>query len=278
MKKLAPTALLTLGLMMLAAPAEAQAETALDVLDRLTVAEDHYCTEYSAEVRKDLYAPRGWVDANDSGHDTRDDILIRDLEDVSFRESDGAVEYGQTIDPYSGEQMEHVLGESQVDIEHVVAIGQAHRNGACAWDTETQQAFYQDQENLLAVSASENRSKSDRDITEYLPSNQGAYCDFAGTIIFVKDKWELSVNPAERDELQRVLSTPECEGQTAVPAVSMTGSEAVPVDIQITAEDISEDPENPEAPELQWWHAPLLLVGIVLGAVVRARLKTEKRA
>lgn len=204
-----------------AAPAAAATDTAerlaVDVLDTIEVQEDHPGDDYD----RDSYAPSGWIDANQSGCTTREDILARDLDPETLSVDGCTVTYGTTTGAFSGEEIEHVQGASNIDIDHLVAISQAERNGAHAWDAETRQEFYQDPDNLLAVSSSENQSKSDRDASEYLPPNQGAYCAYAAGITFVKDKWELTMNPAEHGVISDILTDPECEGTPAAPAQAL---------------------------------------------------------
>lgn len=226
----------------------ADGQLALDVLERIEVAEDYAGYEYSSEVRSTEYAPSGWVDHNGSGHHTRDDILIRDMdpETLGFRDEDGAVDYGEFIDPYTAEWTEHVLGQSDVDIEHVVAIGQAHRNGAWEWDEETKQDFYQDQDNLLAVSSSANSSKSDRDAADWRPTNQGVHCEFVASTVYVKDKWELSMNPAEHAQIESILTDSECQGQEAVPAVAMLDADYA-TDAPVTDDEATQEEEEQTA-------------------------------
>lgn len=214
-------------LLTLAAPTSAAAQSgdnthklALDVLERIDIAPDGTMDTYE---RSDWGS--SWTDADGTGCDTRNDILARDLDpDTLSVRDDCAVEYGEGLDPYSGEPMEHILGESQIDIEHVVAVGQAHRDGGADWTEQQKRDFYQDKENLLAVSASENRSKGSRDASEYMPPNQGIYCEFVGTKIYVKDKYGLTMNQQEHDVINDVLSTPECDRAAAAPAQAMTGS------------------------------------------------------
>lgn len=221
------------------APAAASTDTAerpaVEVLDTIEIREDHSMDGYD----RDSYAPSGWVDANGSGCTTREDILARDLDPETLSLDGCTVEYGTTTGTYSGEEIEHVQGSSEVDIEHLVSAGQSHRNGAHAWDDETRQEFYQDPDNLLAVSASENQSKSDRDASEYLPSNQGAYCAFAGGIIFVKAKYDLAMNATEHEVISDVLNDPECEGTPAAPAQALYTEEWT------AAPEVANDSANP---------------------------------
>lgn len=239
-----------------AAPTDPDEPLALEVLSEITIAEDHPMEDYD----RDLFAPDGWIDATGTGCTTREDILARDLDNTQIEGC--TVEYGETTDAYSAEQIEHVQGESQVDIEHVVAIGQAWRNGAHAWDEETMQAFYQDQDNLIAVSASENQSKSDRDVTEYMPPNQGAYCTFTAAKVYVKDKYDLAMNAEEHAFITDILEDPECEGTPAAPA------QAIYTDDWDTTPTAGHDtPNNPPSGIFDDTN-PLIIAGIIAAAIL----------
>lgn len=244
------------------APAAASTDTAerlaVEVLDTIEVREDQTGVEYD----RDSYAPSGWVDANQSGCTTREDILARDLDPETISLDGCTVTYGTTTGAFSGEEIEHVQGESDIDIDHLIAISQANRNGAHAWDNETKQEFYQDPDNLIAVSSSENQSKSDRDASEYLPPNQGAYCAYAGGTIFVKAKYDLAMNPAEHAVISDILNDPECEDTPAAPAQALY------------TEDWTEAPEaaNDSANPLddltdEITGNPLILAGIVAALI-----------
>lgn len=254
-----PAALAALGLVTTAAAADTDQPLAVDVLDEITVTEDHPMDDYDRE----LFAPTGWTDANGSGCTTREDILARDLDDETLVVDGCTVEYGETIGAYSAEQIEHVQGSSEVDIEHVVAIGQSWRNGAHDWDEETRHEFYQDPENLIAVSASENQAKGSRDVTEYMPPNQGAYCEFAAAKVYVKDKYDLTMNPEEHTFTTDVLNDPECEGTPAAPAQAIYTS-----DWDTTPTSASgNNSENPLTGLLDDTH-PLLLAGLALAGLL----------
>lgn len=232
---------------------------ALELLERIEVQEDHSAEDYD----RDDYAPSGWVDANGSGCTTREDILARDLDPETISLDGCTVEYGSTTGAFSGEEIEHVQGASDVDVDHLIALSQAHRNGAHAWDNETRQEFYQDPDNLVAVSSSENQSKSDRDASEYLPPNQGAYCAYAGTTIFVKEKWSLTMNPAEHAVITDILTDPECEGTPAAPAQALYTEDwtAAP-----EATNASENPLDDILDEITG--NPLIITGIVAALAV----------
>lgn len=293
--RIAAAATLSLGLIAgttVAAQAEtSEGELALDVLENITVAEDDYCTDYD---REEYHGGNNWGNSIEGYRDTRDMILARDAEDYSTND-DGAVEVATFTDPYTGDHLEHVLGgddslgqpQSIADIEHVVAVGQAHRNGACAWDQEQKNEFYLDEDNLVVVSAEENGEKDDKDITEYPPPHQGVYCEFAAVKVFVKDKWDLTMNPEEHAEIERILNTSDCEGQEAVPAVALTDADYEPGQTHSAAEDA--DTSDAEAagensdilPEgIDWWMviaAALVLLGII-GVLPKSVGRTARRA
>ncbi len=69
---------------------------------------------------------------------------------------------------------------------------------------------------LIAVSASSNRSKSDRDPTDWLPER--ARCKYAKTWIAVKYRWRLAVDSQEKSELSRILRG--CSPTMKVPSLA----------------------------------------------------------
>ena len=77
-------------------------------------------------------------------------------------------------------------------------------------------------DNLTIADPTVNRSeKSDRDAAEWIPDRHGAW--FAARVIAVKQEYELSVDPAERDALEMLLAGSEaelnCVGAAAVPGL-----------------------------------------------------------
>src|SRR5699024_5361087 len=143
--------------------------------------------------------------------------------------------FGTATDPFSGQFIEHDrdaedFGRTPFDIDHIVPIGEAHRSGAADWDDQTRQEFYQDKDNLLAVDAAQNRAKSDADVNNYLPPNQALYCDYVATHVYIKDKYDLTMDQAEYDVAASVLADDECHNTVAQPAVAMSGVEQTDVD------------------------------------------------
>ena len=159
----------------------------------------------------------GWRDDMDrNGCDTRNDILRRDLEDITLKPgTDGCVVLtGTLLSPFSGERVAFDRAASTVDIDHVVALSDAWQTGAATWDDSTKREFANDPLNLLAVEASLNRQKGDGDAATWLPPKRESRCEYVARQIAVKDKYGLWVKPAEADAMRRVLG--DCDGFPAV--------------------------------------------------------------
>lgn len=171
----------------------------LGILNSLTVAE-------KLEDGYDRAAfGSAWKDVDKNGCDTRNDILARDLTNLIY-EDDCVVLEGEIVDPYTLEAIHFVKGHgSLVDIDHVVALGEAAASGAMSLSETQKEAIANDPENLLAVDAGANRAKGDKDASEWLPPNEDFHCEYVTMQVLVKDKYDLSVSMNEKDVMARVL-------------------------------------------------------------------------
>ena len=151
----------------------------------------------------------GWVSIN--GCETRDRMLVRDL--VAKVHVDGCqIESGKLNDPYTAARITYVRdGASEIDIDHVVALGDAWQKGAQQWSYARRVTFANDPLNLLSVDASANRQKSDGDAATWLPPNKRFRCRYVSRQVAVKTKYKAWVTRAEREAIARVLTT--CPGQ-----------------------------------------------------------------
>ena len=95
---------------------------------------------------------------------------------------------------------------SEFDIDHIVSLAEAHDSGASNWEADRKERFANDVTNLVAVSASSNRSKSDRDAAEWRPP-QDYWCSFAYAVVEVKWLYSLSVDTAEYEALDEMIDT-----------------------------------------------------------------------
>ena len=104
--------------------------------------------------------------------------------------------------PYDGATFES-LRES--DIEHVIAVSEAHDSGLCATSAAVRRRFARDLDNLTLATPALNRyEKRARDAAEWLPEHNR--CWFAATIVAVRQEYKLTVDRREADALGRILA------------------------------------------------------------------------
>ncbi|NUP45498.1 MAG: HNH endonuclease, partial [Streptomyces sp.] len=97
---------------------------------------------------------------------------------------------------------------STFDIDHLVPLAEAWDSGASGWTTARRQAFANDvtRPQLIAVSASSNRSKSDQDPAEWVPTRSAYVCTYVRAWVQVKYYYDLSVDSAEKSALTSYLA------------------------------------------------------------------------
>jgi hypothetical protein len=195
---------------------------AMDALEALTVAAPGPMEDYDREAQFG-----DWIDADGDCEDTRNEVLNRELTDLDS--DDGCtVASGRLDDPYTATTVSFTRGvatSSDVQIDHVVAAGNAWASGARELSQAERVEFYNDPLNLLAVEGSINAVKSDSPADEWLPPEESFRCEYVATQIAVKAKYELSVTIREKDAMADTLA--DCPGQelpTGAPFGDMTGS------------------------------------------------------
>jgi hypothetical protein len=153
---------------------------------------------------RDLF--QHWIDADADGCNARREVLI--AEAVIKPEISGGCDIfgGEWYSLYDG-----VLTNdpSSFDIDHVVPLKEAWDSGAYQWSSSTRKAFANDlviPETLIAVTASSNRSKSDRDPAQWLPANQKYLCEYTKAWLIVKTRWQLTIDSAEALALGTLVS------------------------------------------------------------------------
>jgi possible secreted protein len=165
-----------------------------------------------------------WFDVDDNGCDTRNDILQRDLTDVTFVQgSTCTVAAGTLDDPYTGNPVSFNRGRESsrdVQIDHVIPLGYVYAHGGWAWDADERLQIANDPLNLLAVSGAANAAKSDSGPATS-PSGSGARysvdggegwmpvdsdaCSYAARFTQVADRYDLGVGDADSQALASVL-------------------------------------------------------------------------
>lgn len=155
---------------------------------------------------RDLF--RHWIDADGDGCDTRREVLIVEAVIAPAVSAGCVLSGGEWRSLYDGLTFSD---PSDLDIDHVVALAEAWDSGAYGWDAAQRQAFANDlgvSWSLIAVSASSNRSKSDRDPADWLPPRAEAKCPYLADWVAVKARWGLAVDSAERST---IASQTDCE-------------------------------------------------------------------
>ncbi|MHC0430633.1 HNH endonuclease family protein [Streptomyces sp. O3] len=137
--------------------------------------------------------------------DSREVVLERDGEDVQRDDECKAVS-GTWVSAFDGVTVDSA---SKVDIDHIVPLANAWRSGAARWDADKRKEFANDLERpqLIAVTASSNRSKGDQGPDEWQPPEKSYWCTYGRAWTAVKSSYELSVTESEKDMLGTMLDT-----------------------------------------------------------------------
>lgn len=184
------------------AEAEPSGETRPDPerLNDLRVAPERKRTGYSRSRFKH------WSDFDEDGCNTRNEVLIEE----SFLEITIGPRCrligGSWFSPYDGKT---TTRPSTFDVDHFVPLAEAWDSGARDWTAEEREQYANDLDHadaLIAVTGSSNRSKSDRDPAQWLPSRDEFLCTYAATWIDIKVEWDLAADPDEVAALQEILA------------------------------------------------------------------------
>ncbi len=144
----------------------------------------------------------GWK-VSDVSCDTRNAALIRDGRKVVVRDYCD-VQSGKWVDPYTGNVY---TDPADMDIDHVVALGNAWRSGASRWTDARREAYANDPEVLLTAEDDANQEKSDYGPEAWQPPNGDYHCEYSRRYISIKSDWRLATTGAEKAALREMLST-----------------------------------------------------------------------
>ena len=116
--------------------------------------------------------------------------------------------------PYSDHRVREV-DRNEYQLEHIVARKEAHISGACRWGQEKRKKFINDPLNMVLATGPVNASKGDDDAAGWLPDGRGEEKTktssanllwFCQRVIDVKLDYGLSIDPEERDALEKCLN------------------------------------------------------------------------
>ena len=150
-----------------------------------------------------------WSDDDRDCQNTRHEVLITEsISSVSFKTASACqVNTGMWYDPYTGVT---VSAASELDVDHMIPLHNAHISGGWMWSASLKKAFandLSDADHLIAVTASANRSKGSRAPDQWKPPNQAYWCEYAKDWTRIKYNWGLTVTTSEYKVLQQMLST-----------------------------------------------------------------------
>ncbi|MEI6155763.1 MAG: HNH endonuclease family protein [bacterium] len=184
--------------------------TALDCL--------HIVNEHIGGYKRSYF--KLWIDADHNGKNTRAEVLIAEsLVAVHFTATGKTVSTGKWLSLYDGETWTRA---SDVDIDHVVALGEVWRSGGWSWSAARRQAYANDLGvpwTLRAVTDNVNQAKSDDDPTNWLPPLTSANCVYLTDWVAVKIRWQLSVDAEERQSIRAGWLDADCWKQLKPPLV-----------------------------------------------------------
>jgi len=148
-----------------------------------------------------------WVDEDEDCQDTRQEVLISESIDPIVLDDRGCrVLSGRWYDPFTGNTY---INPSDLDIDHLVPLKEAHLSGAHSWTASKREQYANDLNNpdsLIAVSKSANRSKGAKDIALWLPPNKDFHCEYVRRWVSLKDSWGMVMDVTESYAVDTLIS------------------------------------------------------------------------
>ena len=181
---------------------------------------------------------RHWTDEDGDCQDARQETLIAESTiPVTYTGADQCrVESGNWIGPYTGTA---VTDPSDLDIDHMVPLANAHRSGGWSWSEDRKSAYANSLAypgHLIATTARANRAKGAKGPDEWRPPNEDYWCQYALDWIEIKRGWNLTATEEEivalRDMAQtcesNVFVQPDGARQQAEPSSTVTAQPPTP--------------------------------------------------
>ncbi|HYD98387.1 MAG TPA: HNH endonuclease family protein [Alphaproteobacteria bacterium] len=148
-----------------------------------------------------------WLTADGSCLTARERVLeAESLERVRKTPDGCGIVGGRWLDLYT---QETYTEPAALDIDHLVALQEAHDSGGHAWSRERRAEFandLSDPRTLIAVGAAVNRAKGAKGPEEWLPPDPAYRCRFVADWVSVKARWGLSMDESERVAIGNILA------------------------------------------------------------------------
>ena len=158
-----------------------------------------------------------WTDEDSDCQDTRQEVLVEEsATTVTFTDtSQCRVASGEWTDPYTDNQF---TVPGALEIDHMAPLANAHRSGGWMWSDAKKRQYTNDlsyEGHLIAVLASENRSKGSSGPADWKPPERDYWCQYAIDWITIKNTWQLTASEMEAVSLTEMLNT-------CTPSISLT--------------------------------------------------------
>ena len=158
-----------------------------------------------------------WQDWDNDCQNNRHEVLINEHIDndenhpLVLSSNSCFVNSGKWFDPYDNL---YYYNSSEVQIDHVVALYEAHKSGAWSFPSARKLKFANNIEFddlLIAVGASSNSKKSAYDPSEWVPSNSAYICEYIQKWLNIKSEFRLGIDSDEKDAIENYYIENDCQ-------------------------------------------------------------------
>ena len=145
-----------------------------------------------------------WITISRSGQigcDSRKSVIIDEAIIKPTIGKDCALSGGKWLSIYDNTI---VTDAGKLDVDHMVPLAEAWDSGASLWTDLQRQQYANDMvdaRHLIAVTGSSNRSKSDQDPADWVPTNKAYVCEYIANWVEIKVRWSLNIDPKEKSAL-----------------------------------------------------------------------------
>jgi hypothetical protein len=151
-----------------------------------------------------------WITVSRAGQlgcDSRKSVIIDEALIKPTVGKDCALTGGKWLSIYDNVE---VTDAGKLDVDHMVPLAEAWDSGASAWTDLKRQQYANDMtdpRHLIAVTSASNRSKSDQDPADWVPTNKSYICEYIANWVSIKVRWGLTVDTKEKTALESYAKT-----------------------------------------------------------------------